>query len=214
MDVKTTFLNGELNEKIYLDQPEGFIVKGSEHKVCRLIKSIYGFKQYSRQWNIRFHKAVISYGFTMIDEDHCVYMKCSGSKFVIITLYVDDILIAERDLSYVNQIKQWLSFNFEMKDMGETVYILEIKILRDRSKRLLALSQETYINNVLEYFYMKDCRPIDTLMAKNEILTKDMCPKTPEQIERMRNIPYANAVGSLMYACSVRGQIFVLLSEW
>ena len=64
---------------------------------------------------------------------------------------------------------------------------------------MLALSQETYINNVLKRFHMKDCKPIDTPMAKNEILTKDMCPKTPEQIERMRNIPYANAVGSLMY---------------
>ena len=124
----------------------------------------------------------------MIDEDHCVYKKCSGSKFVIITLYVDDILIVGRDLSYVNQIKQWLSFSFEMKDMGETVYILGIKILRDHSKRLLALSQETYINNVLERFHMKDCKPIDTPMAKNEILTKDMCPKTPEQVERMRNV--------------------------
>ena len=84
--------------------------------------------------------------------------------------------------------------------MGEAVYILRIKILRDRSKRLLALSQETYINNVLERFHIKDCRPIDTPMAKNENLTKDMCSKTPEQIERMRNVPYANVVGCLMYA--------------
>ena len=93
-----------------------------------------------------------------------------------------------------------------MIDIGEVAYILRIKISKDRSKRLLSLSQETYINNILEQFQMKDCKPIYTPMAKNDILTKDMCPKTPEQIERMRNVPYANAVGSLMYAmlCETR----------
>ena len=133
----------------------------------------------------------------MINEDHCVYMKSSGSKFVILTLYVDDILVAGKD---VNEIKSWLSSNFEMKDMGEAAYILGIKISRNRSSTLLSLSQENYINKVLERFHMKDCKPIDTPMAKNEILTKDMCPKTSEEIQRMEKVPSANVVGSLMYA--------------
>ncbi len=150
MDVKTAFLNGELNEEIYMDQPISFVKQSSEQKVCRLLKSIYGLKQSSRQWYIRFHNAIISYGFTMIYEDHCIYTKRSGSKFVILTLYVDDILIAGKDLSYVNQIKNWLSSNFEMKDMGEAAYILGVKISRDRSRKLLSLSQESYIKQVLE----------------------------------------------------------------
>ena len=98
------------------------------------------------------------------------------------------------------KLKNWLSSNFEMKDMGEAPYILGIKISRDRSSRLLSLSQESYINKVLERFNMKNCKPIDTPMAKNEILTKEMCSKSSEEIQRMERIPYANAVGSIVYA--------------
>ena len=75
MDVKTAFLNGELDEEIHMQQPVGFITKDQERKVCKLLKSIYGLKQSSRQWYLNFHRAITSYGFTMIDEDHCVYIK-------------------------------------------------------------------------------------------------------------------------------------------
>ena len=74
MDVKTAFLNGELDEEIYMDQPIGFMTKVQEHKVCKLKRSIYGLKQSSRQWYLRFHRVVLSNGFTMIKEDHCVYV--------------------------------------------------------------------------------------------------------------------------------------------
>ena len=76
----------------------------------------------------------------MIDEDHCVYIKRSKDKFIIMSLYVDDILIAGNSKEYVNELKGWLSSNFEMKDMGEAAYILVVKISRDRSKKLLSLS--------------------------------------------------------------------------
>ncbi|GMP98267.1 hypothetical protein CsSME_00046221 [Camellia sinensis var. sinensis] len=97
MDVKTAFLNGELDEEIYMDQPEGFVAVGQERKVCKLQRSIYGLKQSSRQWNLRFHRAIVSNGFTMIDEDHCVYVKQSKDIFLILSLYVDDILLAGND---------------------------------------------------------------------------------------------------------------------
>ena len=86
----------------------------------------------------------------MIDEDHCIYIKRSMDKFIIMSLYVDDILIAGNSKEYINEIKGWLSSNFEMKDMGEAAYILGVKISRDRSKKLLSLSQEPYINKILE----------------------------------------------------------------
>ena len=155
MDVKTDFLNRELDEEIYMQQPVGFEQKGSEQKVCRLLKSIYSLKQSSRQWYIRFHNAVISNNFIMIDEDQCVYSKSSRSKFVIMTLYVDDILVARNNVEYLKDIKSWLSSNFEMKDMGDAVYILRVEISRDCSRRLLPLSHETYINKVLKRFNMQ-----------------------------------------------------------
>ena len=178
MDVKTAFLNGDLDEEIYMQQPLGFIKKGNENKVCKLKRSIYWLKQSSRQWYLRFHKAVTSYNFQMIEEDHCVYIKHFEGNFVILSLYVDDILLAGNNLKSVLTIKKWLSSNFEMKDMGEAEYILAVKIQRDRSKIILSLSQESYINKILERFNMKDCRPMDTHISYGETLSNQMCPKT------------------------------------
>ena len=145
MDVKTTFLNGELDEEIYMEQPVGFIVKGQKRKVCKLQRSIYGLKQSSRQWYLRFHKVILTYDFKMIGEDHYVYVKRTNGKFSILSLYVDDILIAGSDKEYLMDIKRWLSTHFDMQDMGEANHILGVKIKRDRSKKILALSQENYI---------------------------------------------------------------------
>ena len=86
MDVKTTFLNGELDDEIYMEQPNGFVKEGNEHKVCKLLKSIYGLKQSSRQRYFLFQEVVLSNGFTMIDEDNCVYTKRCKGMFVIMSL--------------------------------------------------------------------------------------------------------------------------------
>jgi hypothetical protein len=153
MDVKTAFLNGELNDEIYMDQPLGFETKGQERKVCKLKRFIYGLKQASRQWNIKFHQVILKDGFTMMEEDHCVYLKCSNNSFIILPLYVDDILIAGNSKEMINTTKMWLSSNFEMKDIGEASYVLGVKIIRDRAKRLLGLTQETYIKKMIERYH-------------------------------------------------------------
>ena len=80
MDLKTTFLNGEFNEEIYMKQPVGFVVKAQEKKVDKLKRSIYGLNQSSKQWYMIFHKDVMSFDFTMIDEDHCIYVKMSNGN--------------------------------------------------------------------------------------------------------------------------------------
>ena len=200
MDVKTAFLNGELDEEIYMEQPAGFVPDGQEDKVCRLLKSIYGLKQSSRQWYLRFHHEVIPYGFVMIGEDHCIYVKRSQEEFVILSLYVDDILLAGNSKEYLMMIKEWLSSRYDMKDLGEVNYILGVKIQRDRLRQVLTLSQVPYIKNVLEHFAMVDCKPMDTPIAKGETLSLKMCPKTREEQKYMERVPYASAVGSLMNA--------------
>ena len=109
MNVKTAFLNGELDEEIYMNQHIGFIANGEERKVCKLQRSIYGLKQSSRQWYFKFHWAVTSNGFTMIEEDHCVYVKRFKSNFLIPSLYVDDILLAENNKELIVATQGWLS---------------------------------------------------------------------------------------------------------
>ena len=131
MDVKTAFLNGSLDEDIYMEQPEGFTKKGNEHLVCKLKKSIYGLKQASRQWYIKFNNTITSFGFKENIVDQCIYLKVSGSKFIFMILYVDDILLASSDLGLLGETKEYLSKNFHMVDMGEANYVIGIEIFRD-----------------------------------------------------------------------------------
>ena len=93
MDVKAVFLNGDLDEKIYMEQPERFIVPGQEKKVCRLVKSLYGLKQALMQWHEKFDSLMMKNGFKINECDKCVYVKNTKHGFVIIRLYVDDVLI-------------------------------------------------------------------------------------------------------------------------
>ena len=99
----------------------------------------------------------MSFGFKENTVDRCIYLKVSGSKFIFLILYVDDILLATNDLGLLSETKRFLSNNFEMKDMGEAYYVIGIEIFRDRSQGLLGLSQNAYINKVLERFRMDKC---------------------------------------------------------
>ena len=152
MDVKTAFLNGNLLEDVYMTQPEGFVDPKNSGKVCKLQRSIYGLKQASQSWNLCFDEAVKEFGFFKNEDESCVYKKVSGRAVVVLVLYVDDILLIRNDIPTLQNVKSWLGNCFAMKDLGEAAYILGIKIYRDRSKRLIGLSQSTYINKVLNRF--------------------------------------------------------------
>nr|CAN78017.1 hypothetical protein VITISV_002922 [Vitis vinifera] len=109
MDVKTTFLNGDLEEEVYMKQPEGFITNGNDHIVCKLKKSIYGLKQASRQWYLKFHDVISSFDFIENVMDQCIYHKVSGSKIIFLVLHLDDILLASNDLGLLHEVKRFLS---------------------------------------------------------------------------------------------------------
>ena len=200
MDVKTAFLNGNLNEDIYMQQPEGFKAKGKEHMVCKLQRSIYGLKQASRSWNIRFDQAITSFGFEKSPDEPCVYKRIQAQKVVFLVLYVDDILLIGNDKQVLSGVKDWLHKQFDMKDLGEANHILGIKLIRDRKNKLLALSQASYIDKILVRFNMENSKRGSLPFRHGIHLSKEQSPKTPEQKERMSRIPYASAVGSLMYA--------------
>jgi len=200
MDVKTAFLNGYLEEDLYMVQPEGFTDPKNPKKVCKLKRSIYGLKQASRSWNHRFDQVIKENGFHRSVEEPCLYIKSSGSKIVFLILYVDDILLIGNDKPLLTSVKVWLKNHFQMKDLGEAQRILGIRIFRDRSRRMLSLSQESYIDKILERFSMTNSKKgyLPTISGVN--LSKSQSPTTPEEIQRMSRIPYASAVGSIMYA--------------
>ena len=200
MDVKTAFLYGTLDETIYMQQPEGFEQKDRDKFVCRLDRSLYGLKQSPRQWNKRFDDFVAKLAFTRSKYDECVYYRYQDSgHFVFLLLYVDDILLASNSTELISEIKSELSSEFDMKDLGPAKKILGIEIVRDRKKKVLKLSQEVYVRKLLKKFGMDQAKSVATPMSSQFKLSKEQSPSSKDDITAMSSIPYAEAVGSLMY---------------
>ena len=199
---ETTFLHGDLEEEIYITQPDGFKVAGKEDWVCKLNKSLYGLKQSPRQWYKRFDQFMIGQNYTRSNFDHCVYFrKLQDGSFIYLLLYVDDMLIASRNQGEICRLKAQLSKEFEMKDLGEAKKILGMEIARDRQRGTLYLTQKQYLKKVLQRFGMfEKTKPVSTPLAPHFKLSASQCPKTEEEREYMSKVPYSNAVGSLMYA--------------
>ena len=107
-NVKTAFLHSDLEEDIYMIQPEGFIVQGQENLVCKLRKSSYGLKQVSRQWYKKFDSFMHKIGFKRCEADHYSYVKFFDNSYIILLLYVDDILIAGSSIEEINDLKKQL----------------------------------------------------------------------------------------------------------
>ena len=185
MDVKITFLNGNLLEDVYMTQPEGFVDPQHTSRVCKLHRSIYGLKQASQSWNLRFDDAIKQFGFIKNEDEPCVYKKVVGSTVVFLILYVDDILLIGKDIPLLQSVKTWLGTCFSMKDLGEASRILGIQIYRDRSKRLLGLSQSTYIDKVLLRLAMQNSKKGFLPMSHGMSLPKTQGPSSREERDRM-----------------------------
>ena len=183
-----------------MTQPEGFVDPENEGKICKLQRSIYGLKQASRSWNLRFDEAVKEFGFIKNEDEPCVYKKASGSNIVFLVLYVDDILLIGNDIPTMQEVMAWLGKCFSMKDLGDAAYILGIKIYIDRTKRVLGLSQSTYIDKVLRRFSMQESKKGFLPMRHGIKLIKTQCPRTPDELKRMKEIPYASSIISIMYS--------------
>jgi len=201
MDVKTACLHGDLHEDIYMQQPEGFVHVGKEQLVCKLKKSLYGLKQAPREWYHKFDAFMRSQQFVRSEMDHCLYTKkAADGNLVILILYVDDMLLASRNRhELATTIRMELHEAFDMKDLGDARHILGMRITRDRSRGLLWLSQKEYVGRVLEHFNMVGGKTLSTPLPPYVKLSEQDCPKSDDEKAEMAKIPYASAVGSLMY---------------
>ena len=190
MDVKKDFLNGDLNEEIYMDQPEGFISLGQEKKVCRLVKSLYGLKQTPKQWHGKFDKVMMSNGFTINECDKCVCVKDTNNEYVIVCLYVDDMLILGSNNYIITTTKKMLFSKFNMKYLGVANVILGIKI--SRTSDGLILSQSHYIEKLLDKFNKDESNIARTPVDINLHLSKNIG-------QSISQLEYSRIIGSLMY---------------
>ena len=194
MDVVTAFLNGDLEEDVYMSIPEGLISASTENKVCKLRKSLYGLKQSPRQWYAKIHDFLVNeLKFKSSPNDPCLYTRHEGSKILILALYVDDLLIAGNSKSDISTVKSELSSKFEMKDLGQAKVMLGIEIKRNRPNRQVFVSQSEYTEEVLDRFGMSDSKYVATPMDRShfELVNQKSIPA--------EDVPYRQVIGSLMY---------------
>jgi hypothetical protein len=160
VDVKAAFLNGDLQEQIYLEPPEGSDIPSSH--VCLLCKSLYGLKQAPRCYNKKFDAWLRSIGFTSTTADSCIYIRRQKDDTIVLSIHVDDQLIAGSSLAAVNDFKRQLNAEFECTDNGPVSYFLGFNVYRDRAKRLLYISQEHHLEGILDRFGLSTCSPTKT----------------------------------------------------
>jgi hypothetical protein len=164
MDVTSAFLNGKLQEEIYVKQPIGYVKKGQEDKVYKLKKSLYGLKQAPLCWNKEIDGALTKFGFTRNKADHGVYVKGNNKDWIAVALYVDDLLIISANNSEINEVKNCLSSMFKMKDLGLVEYFLGMKFTK--TSHGYHINQAKYIGEILDVFGMTDCNPAKVPMIE------------------------------------------------
>ena len=164
MDVKTVFLNGFIQEEVYIEQPQGFEVHGKESHVCKLKKALYGLKQAPRVWYSRIDTYLQEMGFTKSEADSNLYYIVIGEEPLILVLYVDDLVITGVE-RLIEHCKRDLASKFKMKDKGLMHYFLGLEVWQEDGN--FFLGQGKYIVDILSRFHMEDCRPMSTPMITN-----------------------------------------------
>jgi hypothetical protein len=154
MDLKTTFLHGDLEEEVYMKQPEGFVVKGKKELLCKLNKSLHGLKKSPRIWYRKFDTYIIALGFVRSRDDHYVYSKKFGNHFSYVVLYANDMLLVGNNMDVIKEVKSQLSSKFDMKNLSVTNFILGMEIKRDNANRKLWLNQRKHVETILQRFNM------------------------------------------------------------
>ena len=206
MDVKTAYLNGDLDEDLYMRQPEGFVVPGSEHLVCHLKRPLYGLRQAGRAWNTKLHAVLTAGGMSRSSFDHCLYFKRAPYRKVIFVLtYVDDIIIASNCPLLVQGVKTALTGNFTMTDQGELKFILGMLVTRNRGQRKLALTQTAYITSILTRFGMGACKPAltpDTIVRAGKAESKEPAQHHFADQDEIGGVSFREVVGTLSYAAN------------
>lgn len=197
MDAVTAFLQGDVEEKIYMKQPEGF--DDGSGRVCLLRKAIYGLKQASRQWNVKLNEVLLNSGYRRCKTDPCIYFRREKRSMIYVAVYVDDFLIFSNNNAWKNQLKANLTKNFSMKDLGQASSCIGMQITRNRKTGTITLDQRKYTEAILQKFGMGDCNPVASPVDPNSKLTKNMAAKTKDEIQEMRDVPYQEAVGSILY---------------
>ena len=163
MDVKGAYLNGILKEKVYMHQPEGY--EDNMGHICKLIKMLYGLKQLGREWNIELDEKLKRFGFQRLRSDPCIYIKRDGDDMVIITVWVDDLLLFASSNKLMEQTKLDLCTQWEVTDLREPTKIIGVEITQTNNS--ITISQKVYIESILEHEGLSKINSITMLLDPN-----------------------------------------------
>jgi len=204
VDVVGAYLQGDLDEEIYMEVPEGVKEKGKEGWYWKLTKALYGLKQAGRQWKKKLDEIMRKLDLEKSQVDDCLYI-ChkDGVVTLLILAYVDDMAVAGKNLEHVQKFKKDVAKHVEITDLGELHYILGIQVKRDHTACTISLNQTTYICDVLECFRMENLNPVSTPLNTKERLSAAQSPQTKEEskayLEYVRGLVYIQIVGSVIY---------------
>ena len=193
IDVTTAFLNGALKDEVHMKQPEGSVVKGQEHLVCKLKHSIYGLKQSSRCWNSVLDQHLKKLGFVQSVSDLCIHVASKGEMFMI-AVHVDDLVLAAKSDKRIGDVKKDLGDKFEVKDMGKLYHFLGTKVLQNRQNGDVWIGQAAHTQKVLCKFNRQNAKAVDTPVDAGSKLVKTNEDSESNDIEQ-----FQSAVGSLLY---------------
>ena len=196
LDVKTAFLNGFIEEDIYMSIPEGYSVPSNSDMVCKLKKSLYGLKQSSRAWYQRLDQYLLLHKFQRLESDASIYIKReTQNNFIILTVYVDDCILMSNQLTLIQNLKAILQMEFDMSDEGDLHYTLGNAILRNRIEGWTIIHQQKYLTSKLQDYNMLNCNSVSTPMQSGTHLSKEDLLSSNEDQHL-----YSQIVGSLMHA--------------
>jgi hypothetical protein len=205
MDIKSAFLNGELEEEVYIEQPEGFQFSENTDYVCKLKKALYGLKQALIAWYSRLDKYLQQAGFRKGSANNNLYIKVSQGNILLTEVYVDDIIFGSDDDRLSQKFAKDMQSEFEMSLLGELSFFLGLQICQ--SNQEIFISQTKYIIEMLKRFGMEDCKPVITPMQTNCRLSKDDDSKSTDQRQ------YRSMIGSLLYVTTSKPDVMQAVGQ-
>lgn len=199
IDVVSAYLNGDLEEEVFMRQPEGFVDEEFPQKVCKLNRSLYGLKQAGRNWNNKLNSILTEIGFERCQSDNCIYTLIRDKEINIISIYVDDIILACSTEKTMKYIIEKLQSHVEAVDKGPLKYYLGMEICRDGLRGSLSIHQHRYVNEMLKKWNMEECKGVSTPFASGTVLEK--CNDADCSGYEIKS--YQSLVGGLTYLATI-----------
>ena len=196
LDVKTSFLHGELKAIVYVSQPEGFEKKEHEKKVYRLNKALYGLRQAPRTWNNKLNQILMELGFSKCTKEPSVYRKTIKGDLLVVAVYVDDLFVTGTSKKLINDFKRGMASKFDMSDLGRLTYYLGMEVVQDDQG--ITLNQRQYAKKILENTGMDKCNSVQAPMELG------LCLSKAEEEREIDATDYRKNIGCLRYLLHTR----------